>query len=457
MPDSTKPGMTRSSSYLDSIYGKGSLELVWENGQLHVQQGGSSSSVLTRMAPSCEGYSIKAIDESSFNAKSARLSSLYSLMDFPIRRDPSLENSQPNSHPSNNDKNYCHHALERVEEIKSSKFAKAACSSKGPDHSLVINSSEGSQGRQNPLVSDASNLVPRSEETPPDEQSEAMGHNNALSIHGSCGEYFNRTSVSAGVRAKGKADTKKHCDEALLESSSLCSLGASNNRIVYSRKHDIDDSIYLSDNDEEPEDVVKEKPAQEGTGVKRNRNAEVHNLCERKRRDKINKRMRMLKELIPNCIKTDKASMLDDAIAYLKTLKLQLQMMSMGAGFCMPFMMLPNAAHHMINTSNLHQLMGAGMGFRPGTTLPCSLPRFPITPLPGITDSRVHMFGFPNQVPSMPISHTSFVPMAGNPYTQPSLATTNLPQNPASSQLSTLMASVPNNSYLSGQAKYATK
>ncbi|KAG5004095.1 hypothetical protein JHK86_028234 [Glycine max] len=425
------------------IYGKGSLELVWENGQLHVQQGGSSStsSVVTRMTPSCEG---------SFNAKSARLSSLYSLMDFPVQRDSALDNSQPNSHQSN-DQN-------------SGKFAKAAnSSSKGLDRSLVINSPKGSPGRQkNPLNSDTSNMVPRSEETtPPDEQSEAVGHD---SIHGSRGQYFNQTSSSARHRAKGKAhDTKqKYCDEALLESSSLCSIGASNNRNVCSRTHDdIDDSTYLSNNDEEPEDVVKEKPAWEGTGVKRSRNAEVHNLCERKRRDKINKRMRILKELIPNCNKTDKASMLDDAIEYLKTLKLQLQMMSMGAGFCMPFMMLPNAAHHMMNTPHLHQLMGLGMGFRPGTAMPCSLPQFPITPLHGITDNRVHMFGFPNQVPPMPISHAPFIPMLGNPSTQPTpLATStniNLAENPASSQLTTLMASSPKNLFISGQAEYATK
>ncbi|KAG5078771.1 hypothetical protein JHK86_002836 [Glycine max] len=215
----------------------------------------------------------------------------------------------------------------------------------------------------------------------------------------------------------------------------------------------LDDAQRKITNDEEPEDVVKEKPAREGTGVKRSRNAQ-------KRRDKINKRMRILKELIPNCNKTDKASMLDDAIEYLKTLKLQIQMMSMDAGFCIPFMMLRNAAHHMMNTPLLHQLMGLGMGFRPDTAIPCSLPQFPITPLPAITDNRVHFFGFPNQVPPMPISHAPFIPMLGNPSTQTPLATStaiNLAENPASSQLTTLMASVPKNLYLSGQSEYATK
>jgi len=109
--------------------------------------------------------------------------------------------------------------------IQSDEFAKAASSSKGSEHSSVINSCN--------LTSDASNFVP-------DEQSPA--------------------------------------DEALLESSSLCSLGASNNRNICSRKHDdIDDSVQNN------EEIVKKKAAREGTGVKRSRNAEVHNLCERVR------------------------------------------------------------------------------------------------------------------------------------------------------------------------------
>ncbi|ESW17080.1 hypothetical protein PHAVU_007G208500 [Phaseolus vulgaris] len=321
-------------------------------------------------------------------------------MDFPVQMDSALDNLQPSSY-------------------QSSEFAKAASSTKGPDeHSSVINSSYGSKGSQNLLISDASNLVP-------DEQSPAVGHNSALSILGSWGNHRNQTSISVGLEAKGKADTK-YSDGALLESSSLCSLAASNNRNVCSRKHDgIDYSKHLSDNGKEAEDVVKEKPAREGTGVKRSRNSEVHNLCERKRRDKINKRIRILKELIPNCNKTDKASMLDDAIEYLKTLKLQLEIMSMGGGFCMPLMMLPNASHLMIKAPHLHQLMGVGMGLRPGTTIP-------MTPLPAITDNRAQMFHFPNQVPTMHPSHAPFIPMVGNPCTQTPLATgtaTNMAEN----------------------------
>ncbi|KAK7278110.1 hypothetical protein RJT34_23135 [Clitoria ternatea] len=263
-------------------------------------------------------------------------------------------------------------------------------------------------------------------------------YDSALSTHGSHDQYHNQASSSEGSKTK-----EKNSDTSLLESSSLCSLGDSNQRNLCTRnRYDTDDSTYLSDNDEEPEDVVKEEPAQEGgTKVKRSRNAEVHNLCERKRRDKINKRLRILKELIPNCNKMDKASLLDDAIEYLKTLKLQLQVMSMGAGFCMPLMMLPSVTHHMINTALLYQLMGVGVGFRPGTTIPWNLPRFPITPLAGITDNRVRMLGIPNQVPHMPISHAPFIPMVANPSTQSLKAT------------SAAIDQSPNNSYLSRQVE----
>ncbi|KAK9933975.1 hypothetical protein M0R45_021143 [Rubus argutus] len=66
---------------------------------------------------------------------------------------------------------------------------------------------------------------------------------------------------------------------------------------------------------------------------KRVRSAEqnkLHNITERKRRDRIKEKMSSLQELIPNCNKSDRASMLDDAIEYVKALKLQTQMMSTG-------------------------------------------------------------------------------------------------------------------------------
>ncbi|XLT82803.1 hypothetical protein HN873_004556 [Arachis hypogaea] len=47
-----------------------------------------------------------------------------------------------------------------------------------------------------------------------------------------------------------------------------------------------------------------------------------------RRRDRINERMRALQELIPRCNKSNKASMLDEPIEYMKSLKLQVQVYS---------------------------------------------------------------------------------------------------------------------------------
>ncbi|KAF7140165.1 hypothetical protein RHSIM_Rhsim06G0052600 [Rhododendron simsii] len=58
---------------------------------------------------------------------------------------------------------------------------------------------------------------------------------------------------------------------------------------------------------------------------KRTRAAEVHNLSEKRRRSRINEKMKALQKLIPNSNKTDKASMLDEVIEYLKQLQLQVQ------------------------------------------------------------------------------------------------------------------------------------
>ncbi|XP_057445591.1 transcription factor SPATULA-like [Lotus japonicus] len=58
---------------------------------------------------------------------------------------------------------------------------------------------------------------------------------------------------------------------------------------------------------------------------KRTRAAEVLNLSEKRRRSRINEKMKALQNLIPNSNKTDKAFMLDEAIDYLKQLQLQVQ------------------------------------------------------------------------------------------------------------------------------------
>ncbi|XP_038970889.1 transcription factor PIF1-like isoform X2 [Phoenix dactylifera] len=90
-----------------------------------------------------------------------------------------------------------------------------------------------------------------------------------------------------------------------------------------------DDSGCHSE-DAEFESGDKRKDTQRSASIRRSRATELHNLSERRRRDRINEKMKTLQELIPRCNKSDKASTLDEAIEYLKSLQLQVQLMSMG-------------------------------------------------------------------------------------------------------------------------------
>nr|CAA8287044.1 Unknown [Brassica oleracea]CAA8391631.1 Unknown [Brassica oleracea]CAA8403183.1 Unknown [Brassica oleracea]VDD09479.1 unnamed protein product [Brassica oleracea] len=103
------------------------------------------------------------------------------------------------------------------------------------------------------------------------------------------------------------------------------------------RKHVMDtDQESVSQSDvrlmSTDDQIMGNKSSQRSGSTRRSRAAEVHNLSERKRRDRINERMKALQELIPHCNRTDKASILDEAIDYLKSLQMQLQVMWMGRG-----------------------------------------------------------------------------------------------------------------------------
>ncbi|KAK9015743.1 hypothetical protein V6N11_006837 [Hibiscus sabdariffa] len=249
----------------------------------------------------------------------------------------------------------------------------------------------GNNGRSLPPISSnpfenegdsvAKKMKAPQKESLPDEQSEAVPNTRLPN------KVHEPTSTSApdGTGLKGNP-------EQMVESSSLCSRGASNCP-TYTLKRRYEDTGM-----EEPEGATRGS-----RGAKGKRKTEVHNLSERKRRDKINKKMRALKELIPNCTKVDKASMLDEAIEYLKTLQLQAQMMSMGNGVYMPPMMfpLPSAMQH-INAQHLGGYspmavgMGMGMGMQMG--LGCGAPpQFPTSlmpgapPLPGIPEATLNM------------------------------------------------------------------
>ncbi|XP_077211458.1 transcription factor UNE10-like isoform X2 [Tasmannia lanceolata] len=115
--------------------------------------------------------------------------------------------------------------------------------------------------------------------------------------------------------------------------------------------------------------------------TKRSRTATVHNQSERRRRDRINQKMKALQKLVPNSSKTDKASMLDEVIEYLKQLQAQLHVMSLRG---MPQMMLPMGGQHNLRTSLMARM---GMGIpsllrpTPASTTAFIPPPFVLPPL----------------------------------------------------------------------------
>eukprot|EP00252_Welwitschia_mirabilis_P007601 TRINITY_DN1913_c0_g1_i1.p1 TRINITY_DN1913_c0_g1~~TRINITY_DN1913_c0_g1_i1.p1 ORF type:complete len:434 (-),score=36.37 TRINITY_DN1913_c0_g1_i1:215-1516(-) len=81
-------------------------------------------------------------------------------------------------------------------------------------------------------------------------------------------------------------------------------------------------------------------PARPRVRARRGQATDPHSIAERLRRERIAERMKALQELVPNSNKTDKASMLDEIIDYVKFLQLQVKVLSVsrlgGAGAVAP-------------------------------------------------------------------------------------------------------------------------
>ncbi|OEL29252.1 Transcription factor APG, partial [Dichanthelium oligosanthes] len=212
-----------------------------------------------------------------------------------------------------------------------------------------------------------------------------------------------------------KVETRK-APEAAVATSSVCSgngAGIGNDEPWRQHKRKSQAECSASqDDDLEDESAGMRRSGSRGT--KRSRTAEVHNLSERRRRDRINEKMRALQELIPNCNKIDKASMLDEAIEYLKTLQLQVQMMSMGSGLCIPPMLLPPTLQHLQMPPIAHfPHLGMGLGYGMGVFDMNSTAAVPFPPMPGAHFPCSMIPGTPPQGLGMPGRNT--MPMFGLP------------------------------------------
>lgn len=150
----------------------------------------------------------------------------------------------------------------------------------------------------------------------------------------------------------------------------------------------------------EYESMEANKSSQQTSYTRKSRAAEVHNLSERRRRDKINEKMRALQELIPHCNKSDKASMLDEAIEYLKSLQLQLQVMWMGSG--MAPIIFPNIQQYMsqISTPSISNQV-----------------QFPRNQMPMYSSQNMNPVNFSTQIQNahMPVSYNGYL---GYPHMQ---------------------------------------
>ncbi|XP_062230704.1 transcription factor APG-like isoform X2 [Phragmites australis] len=191
---------------------------------------------------------------------------------------------------------------------------------------------------------------------------------------------------------------------AAVTTSSVCS-GNGDRTQAKRSSHLPAECSFSQDEDIDDEPGAMRRSATRST--KRGRTAEVHNLSERRRRDRINEKMRALQELIPNCNKIDKASMLEEAIEYLKTLQLQVQMMSMGTGLWVPPMLLPAAAMQHLQMPPMAHFphLSMGLGFNMGAAFDM-VPRlagaqFPCHAAPMAMPPGT-MFGVPGQATTSP-------------------------------------------------------
>lgn len=84
------------------------------------------------------------------------------------------------------------------------------------------------------------------------------------------------------------------------------------------------------------------QPKQQRVRARRGQATDPHSIAERLRRERIAERMKALQELVPDTNKTDKASMLDEIIDYVKFLQLQVKVLSVsrlgGAAAVAPLM-----------------------------------------------------------------------------------------------------------------------
>ncbi|KAL2491283.1 Transcription factor UNE10 [Abeliophyllum distichum] len=237
-------------------------------------------------------------------------------------------------------------------------------------------------------------------------------------------DWISKADQSASVSVSGRDShqgTLDTCDHEIGAGFTSPTLGSPENTSSdkdWAKTGDDYDSVCHSRSERETGNGQDKK---KGTGkssisTKRSRAAAIHNQSERKRRDKINQRMKTLQKLVPNSSKTDKASMLDEVIEYLKQLQAQVQMINRINN--MSSLMMPLAMQQQLQMSSMMGPMaglgmaamaGMGMGVMDLNTIgragiPPFLPPGAATPfMPPMTSWDInHADRLPTPAPLMP-------------------------------------------------------
>ncbi|CAI0451796.1 unnamed protein product [Linum tenue] len=83
--------------------------------------------------------------------------------------------------------------------------------------------------------------------------------------------------------------------------------------------------MECSNNNGDSSKLVAKKPSSKAS---RGSATDPQSLYARKRRERINERLRMLQTLVPNGTKVDISTMLEEAVHYVKYLQLQIKLLS---------------------------------------------------------------------------------------------------------------------------------
>ncbi|XP_051114520.1 transcription factor PIF7-like isoform X2 [Andrographis paniculata] len=206
-----------------------------------------------------------------------------------------------------------------------------------------------------------------------------------------------RAAASASVCASASATVGRETDATMMTWNSFESPRSLKSARIGGG--DDDSGCHFSNSENQVEERVNKKGE---SFRRRSRAAAIHNQSERRRRDRINEKMRALQKLVPNASKslqTDKASMLDEVIEYLKQLQAQVQMMSAARNMSMSQMVIPQQ-HQQQQQQQLQQMslmaaarmgMGIGMGMGVAPGMPAAM---------GMLDVNTLARNFPNSIPS---------------------------------------------------------